>query len=192
MGGQSIQDGDTIRSRSQVDVEGARMRCFDLVSRDEAHDVLLFAVERAAREAVLRRELSTLRARVSDAAASAMIGRSNAMTHVRELIGRAAASRASVSITGEAGTGKDLVARLVHDLSDRAGRPFVTISCTDANDDALATELFGDNARTNGHGRRGLFGDAHGGTLVLNESSAMSPGLRSMIARVPVERMLAL
>ncbi|MDB4899781.1 MAG: Response regulator of zinc sigma-54-dependent two-component system, partial [Gemmatimonadetes bacterium] len=84
--------------------EALRLGAFDLVRRDESIDGVLFAVERAAQEGTLRRELAMLRARVSDAAEGALIGRSGAMTRVRELIGRAAASRMTVLVTGEQGT----------------------------------------------------------------------------------------
>src|SRR6187200_355073 len=86
----------------------------DVVDPASGEHALLAAIARAAREGHLRRELAMLRARVGDAAQHALIGRSPAIARVRELVGRAAASRVPVLVTGEAGTGKDIVARLVH------------------------------------------------------------------------------
>jgi two-component system response regulator HydG len=165
-----------------------RLGAFDLVHRADDVDAVLFAVERAAQEGLLRREVAMLRARVSDAAAEALIGRSGVMTRVRELIGRAASSRMTVLVTGEPGTGKDVVARLVHDLSDRAGRPYVTVSCSGADAEALEAELFGALGGDDDVARRGLFEEARGGTLVLDDITGLPPALRARLARVLVER----
>jgi DNA-binding NtrC family response regulator len=167
-----------------------RLGALDLVYRADDIDAVLFAVERAAQEGLLRREVAMLRARVSDVASEALIGRSAAMTRVRELIGRAAASRMTVLVTGEPGTGKDVVARLVHDLSDRAGRPYVTVSCSGVDAEALEAELFGtprDEIGGGGAGR-GLFEEARGGTLVLDDVVGLPAALRTRLARVLAER----
>ncbi len=168
--------------------DGLRLGAFDSVARGGDTDTLLFAVERAAREGVLRRELAMLRARSSDASATSLVGRSGAMIRVRELIGRAAASRMTVLVTGEEGTGKDVVARLVHDLSDRAARPFVTIACNGTDGMALEVELFGSGRTAGGLARCGLFEEARGGTLVLDEVSDVPHSLRVRLARVLAER----
>ncbi len=168
--------------------DALRLGAFDSIMRGGDTDTLLFAVERAAREGVLRRELAMLRARSSDQANEAFIGRSGAMIRVRELIGRAAASRMTVLVTGEAGTGKDVVARLVHDLSDRSARPFVTIACNNTAANALEGELFGTGRSAGGLARCGLFEEARGGTLVLDEVSDVPHSLRVRLARVLAER----
>lgn len=165
-----------------------RLGAFDLVRRGDDIDTLFFAVERAAQEGLLRREVAMLRARVSDVAAESLIGRSSAMTRVRELIGRAAASRMTVLVTGEAGTGKDVVARLVHDLSDRAGRPYVTVSCGGVDAEVLEADLFGAAKSDDAPARRGLFEEARGGTLVLDDITEMAPELRARLAQVLAER----
>jgi DNA-binding NtrC family response regulator len=110
------------------------------------------------------------------------------MARVRELIGRAASSRMTVLVTGEPGTGKDVVARLVHDLSDRAGRPYVTVSCSGVDADALEAELFGAHREDGGPARRGLFEEARGGTLVLDDVTGLPPTLRARLAQVLAER----
>ena len=166
------------------------------VLRCGAHEVLdraagdlavLVAVERAAREGQLRREVAMLRARVGDAK-STLIGRSSAIAGVRELVGRAAASRAPVLIIGEPGTGKDMVAQLVHDLSDRASRPFVTVRCGHSDPDVLERELFGRIRAEGAPARAGLLEDARGGTIVLDDASSLPAALRSQLARVSTSR----
>lgn len=168
--------------------DGLRLGAFDVVEREAGVDALLFAVDRAAREGIMRRELALLRARVGEAAQAALIGKSPAMDRVRELVGRAAATRMTLLVTGEAGTGKDIVARLVHDLSDRAARPYVSVRCGGVPADALEAELFGSNPDGDGPVRRGLFEEARGGTLVLEEVTEIPAALRARLARVLAER----
>ena len=157
---------------------------------DPASDeqALLAAVERAARDRQLRRELAMLRARVGDAVQHALVGRSAAMARVREQIGRGAASIAPVLVTGEAGAGKDVVARLVHDLSDRAARPLVTVRCASQDPDALERELFGSAGDAGTRGRAGLLEEARGGTIVLDDAPALSAALRAQLARASTSR----
>lgn len=167
--------------------DGLRLGAFDLLERDADSDALLFAVERAAREGSLRRELAQLRARVGEVAERTLVGRSGAVMRVRELVGRAAGSRMTVLVTGEAGTGKDTVARLVHDLSDRAGQPFVSVRCAGADADALEAELFG-TSRGGTLARPGLFEEARGGTLVLDEVTDVPAAVRERLAQALAER----
>ena len=160
----------------------------DVIDPASGDHVVLTAIERAAREVELRRELAMLRARVGDAAQHALIGRSAAIGRVRELVGRAAASRVPVLVTGEAGTGKDIVARLVHDLSERASRPLVTIGCAATDAATLEVELFG---HTDGDGegaRAGLLEEARGGTIVLEDAPALPVALRAQLARAAASR----
>ncbi|MFL5617074.1 MAG: sigma-54-dependent transcriptional regulator [Gemmatimonadaceae bacterium] len=155
----------------------------DVVDPTSSEPVLLAAIERAAREGQLQRELAMLRARIGDAAQHALIGRSTAMARVRELIGRAAASRAPVVVTGEAGTGKDVVARLVHDLSERATRAVITVRCAGTDARAIELELFGRAAGDGVRARAGLLEEARGGTIVLEDASALPVALRTQLAR---------
>ncbi|HEX7979696.1 MAG TPA: sigma 54-interacting transcriptional regulator, partial [Gemmatimonadaceae bacterium] len=114
-------------------------------------------------------------------------GRSAGMAHVRELIGRAAGSRVPVVIAGEAGTGKDVVARLVHDLSDRATRPFATVRCGESDEASLARDLFG--TTESGHSHAGLLERVRGGTVVLEDASSLSHALRAQLSRVGLTRL---
>jgi DNA-binding NtrC family response regulator len=167
--------------------DALRQGASDVVDASAEPYVLLAAVERAARDGQLRRELSMLRARLGEASQRALIGRSAAMAHVRELIGRAAGSRMPVVIAGEAGTGKDVVARLVHDLSERASRPYAMVRCSEVEQESLARELFG--TTDGGSSRAGLLERVRGGTVVLEDASSLSHALRAQLSRVGVTRL---
>ena len=168
--------------------EAARLASCEVVDRAAGDEALSVAVERAVRDGQVARELAMLRARVGDAAEQALVGRSSAMARVRELVGRAAGSRAPVLVTGEPGTGKDAVARLVHDLSARASRPCVTVRCGGADSLALELELFGRAATDGEPARAGLLEEARGGTVVLEDASAIPHALRAKLARAAATR----
>jgi DNA-binding NtrC family response regulator len=167
--------------------DALRQGASDVVDAAAQDHVLLAAVERAARDGQLRRELSMLRARLGETSQQALVGRSAGMAHVRELIGRAAGSRMAVVIAGESGTGKDVVARLVHDLSERSSRPFATVRCNEPDQESLARELFG---TTDGsYSNAGLLERVRGGTVVLEDAAALSPALRAKLSRVGLTRL---
>ena len=164
-----------------------RARCAEGAERraeGDDVDVLLLA-DGAMRDARLREELAMLRARVGDAAQRALVGRSSAIAQVREVAGRAARSRVPVLVTGEAGVGKDVVARLIHDSSERAARPFITVRCADSDASAIERELFGD-----GSAGLGALEEVRGGTVVLEDATAMSVALRAQLARAATARSL--
>jgi DNA-binding NtrC family response regulator len=163
--------------------DAIRLGARDVVARDAGGEALLVAVERAAQEERDRRELATLRARVGDEAREALVGSSSSMMMVRELVGRAAASRRTVLVTGEAGSGKSTVARLVHELSGRAARPFVIARCQGRDAGALEAELFGGE-------REGLLERARGGTLVLDEAGSLSRARYARLAAMLTERVV--
>ena len=116
---------------------------------------------------------------------------SPAMQEVVSSIGRAASSRATVLIRGESGTGKELVARALHEQSDRASGPFVPISCAALSETLLESELFGHekNAFTGAAAeRKGRFELAHGGTLFLDEIGDVSGAVQVKLLRVLQQR----
>jgi len=116
---------------------------------------------------------------------------SPAMQEILSTVGRAAASRATVLIRGESGTGKELVARALHEQSDRAAGPFVPISCAALSETLLESELFGHekNAFTGAAAeKKGRFEMAHGGTLFLDEIGDISGAVQVKLLRVLQQR----
>jgi DNA-binding NtrC family response regulator len=125
--------------------------------------------------------------------ADTLIGDSGEMREVHKLIGRAAATASTVLITGETGTGKELVARLLHESSDRARQPFVAVNCAAIPRDLLESELFGHvkGAFTGAvSDRQGAFQRAAGGTLLLDEIGDMSLDMQAKLLRVLEERVV--
>jgi DNA-binding NtrC family response regulator len=134
----------------------------------------------------LREEVRQLRAQVAPRPGG-MVGESEAMRELRARLGRVAASALPVLVAGETGTGKELVARAVHEASERAAGPFVAENCGAIAEGLLASELFGHEAGAfTGAARahRGLFERAHGGTVFLDEVGEMPPRVQAMLLRV--------
>ncbi len=120
-----------------------------------------------------------------------LVGSSETMRKLREMVERAAAVEATVLITGESGTGKELVARGVHDASPRAGKPFVALNCGVLPGNVVQSELFGHEkgAFTGATARRrGLVELAHGGTLFLDEIGELVPEIQVMLLRLLEEK----
>ena len=120
-----------------------------------------------------------------------IVGKSSAIQAVLNLVNKVAGTDANILIYGESGTGKELVARAIHDHSQRASKPFVPVDCVSMPDALLESELFGHErgAFTGAHAAKsGLFETAHGGTVFLDEVSGMSQTLQSRLLRVLQER----
>jgi len=174
-------------------VEAMKLGAFDYVNKPFRTQELLLALRRALAETELRREVARLRARSSDGVRSRIIGKTPPMQRVFDLIERVAPTRATVLVVGETGTGKELVARAIHDVSDRARKPFVPVNCSALTETLLESELFGHlkGAFTGAvHSKRGLFEAARGGTLFLDEISTISPAIQVKLLRVLQERVI--
>jgi two-component system response regulator PilR (NtrC family) len=120
-----------------------------------------------------------------------LVGRSEAMRQVRELIEKVARSMAPVLVQGESGTGKELVARGIHDVSARAGQPFVAVNCGAIPENLLEAEFFGyrKGAFTGAaEDRAGFFQAAHGGTLFLDEIGDLPLAMQTKLLRAIQER----
>src|SRR5262249_10296326 len=149
--------------------------------------------EKSLETVALRREVVALRTRQGrDYGFDAIVGASPAMTHVKELLAKVAASPAStVLLTGETGTGKDLAAKAIHYNSSRAARPFVNITASALPEPLLESELFGHERGAFTDARqqkRGLFEMADGGTVFLDEIGEMTLGLQAKLLRFLEEK----
>jgi DNA-binding NtrC family response regulator len=156
-------------------------------------DEVAVTVEQALETSHLRREVRAYRTSQSrEFSFDSIIGQSPSMMTVKALLERVAASPAStVLLTGETGTGKDLVAKAIHYHSDRASRPFVNITCSALPEQLLESELFGHERGAFTDARqqkRGLFETADGGTVFLDEIGEMTPGLQSKLLRFLEEK----
>jgi two-component system, NtrC family, response regulator HydG len=173
-------------------IEAMRHGAYDYLIKPVRSEDLLRVIERAVREAALRRELARLREQVlQEYSFHQIIGKSSAMRDLFDLIRRVADTPTNVLITGESGTGKELVAKALHYNSDRRDAPFVPVNCAAIPDALLESELFGHvrgsftDAKTD---RRGLFEEAQNGTLFLDEISELPLMLQAKLLRTIQER----
>ncbi|CAN5824405.1 sigma-54-dependent response regulator transcription factor ZraR [soil metagenome] len=142
----------------------------------------------------LRTKIRTVLARrepVLGPGAARIAGTSTLMREVIRSIARVAPTESTVLLRGATGTGKELVARAIHEESQRRGRPFVAVNCSALAEGVLESELFG-HARGSFTGavsdRKGLFEEANAGTLFLDEVGDVSPGMQAKLLRVLQER----
>jgi DNA-binding NtrC family response regulator len=166
-------------------VKATRLGALDFVEKPVSLDRLLLTLRNALRTSHLERENTELRRFWQDEVA--LIGDSAPMAALRALVEKAAPTHVPILILGENGTGKELVARAVHELSPRADRPFVRMNCAAVPADLVESELFGHEkgSFTGATGqRKGRFEQADGGTLFLDEIGDMSPAMQAKVLRV--------
>jgi DNA-binding NtrC family response regulator len=173
-------------------VRGMREGAFDYVTKPVLDDEIIVVVERALEAVRLRTENADLKAQLASARGPRKaIGRDASFLKIFETIDAVAPTRATVLITGESGTGKSLVARMIHEASPRREMPFVEMNCGALPEGLLESELFGHakGAFTGAISARvGRFQAADGGTLFLDEIGTSSPGLQVKLLRVLQER----
>ena len=172
----------------ELAVESMRKGAFDFLTKPFLPEVIRATAARAEEHTRLLRENSRLKNAVLRLEGSSeLIGRSRGILRVREQIARVAPTNATVLITGETGTGKELVARSIHKSSPRAEKPFMAVNCAAFTESLLESELFGHErgAFTGAdRAREGLFEAAHQGTLFLDEVAEMSPAAQAKLLRV--------
>jgi DNA-binding NtrC family response regulator len=173
-------------------VGAIRAGAYDFVTKPVEIEALAIAIRRAAEKRQLRGEVKRLREVVaSTRGRGALIGGSPAMQQIYQLIDQVSTTDATVLITGESGTGKEVVAREIHHRSRRKDAPFVAVNCAAVPEALLESELFGHakgaftDAKT---ARQGLFQQAHGGTLLLDEIGEMALALQPKLLRALQER----
>jgi two-component system nitrogen regulation response regulator NtrX len=166
-------------------VEATQRGAFDFLEKPLDTDRLLLTVRNALAHAVLVGENARLRQAAEDR--YAMVGESPALQVVRELIDKVGPTAARVLITGENGTGKELVARAIHAVSPRRDRPMVEVNCAAIPSELIESELFGHmkGSFTGAFAdRAGRFEQADGGTLFLDEVGDMSLSAQAKLLRV--------
>jgi len=168
-------------------VEAMKLGASDYLTKPVDPDELMVTLERALERRQLLSELDALRHRVGQLQLDDLIGVSPAMQEIFRTVQRIARTDVTVLITGESGTGKELVARAIHNHSSRAKNPFLTVNCSALTETLLESELFG-HAKGAFTGavaaKKGLFEDADGGTLLLDEIGDMEPGAQAALLRV--------
>ena len=165
-------------------VEAIKKGAFDFLEKPLDLNRLLITIRNALERADLITETRVLKRKISKT--NEMIGESDAIVKIKEMIDRVAPTDARVMITGDNGTGKELVARWLHEKSHRAASPFIEVNCAAIPSELIESELFGHEkgAFTSAHKqRKGKFEQAIGGTLFLDEIGDMSLSAQSKVLR---------
>ena len=175
-------------------VQAMRMGAYDYITKPIDTNRLRTILQNASALLGTRTELEVTRRKLRDAGSlGSLVGSSKKMQEIFRLIEMVAPSTASVLITGASGTGKELVARTVHDLSPRHGKPFIPINCAAIPETLIESEVFGHEkgAFTGALERRtGCFELAEGGTLLLDEIGEMPVATQAKLLRVLEDRKL--
>jgi DNA-binding NtrC family response regulator len=173
---------------TQAVIESMRLGAFDFVRKETLPFTLKAVIDAALKaQAEMRAATSAKPQLTVEEHQDSLVGKSEAMAQVFKMVGRVSSSDAPVMITGESGSGKELVARAVHTYSQRNGKSFVAINCAAIPEQLLESELFGHEkgAFTGAVSQRaGRFEQSHGGTLFLDEIGDMPLQLQSKILRV--------
>lgn len=173
-------------------VEALKKGAYDFIEKPLDLNRLLITIKNALEQKNLRvevgrgkQEISSLRKKVAQQK-NQMVGESSAIEHVRDIINKVAPTEARVMITGANGTGKEVVARLLHEGSNRADKPMVEVNCAAIPSELIESELFG-HIKGSFTGaikdRAGKFEQADGGTLFLDEIGDMSMGAQTKVLR---------
>ncbi|MBI2389721.1 MAG: sigma-54-dependent Fis family transcriptional regulator [Deltaproteobacteria bacterium] len=184
----------TAHSTVEAALDAMRRGAYDFVAKPFQTAELRLLVGRALEKSAIVRENALLRAQLAEARPEDpldLLGKSAPMRAIADLIRRVAPSRTTVLVTGESGTGKERIARAFHSCSDRASKPFLVVNCGALPENLMESELFGHErgAFTGAAVRHlGLFREADGGTLLLDEIGELPLNLQVKLLRVLQER----
>ncbi len=162
----------------EMAVNAIQLGAYDFIEKPFKSDRLLLMVARALEQAKLKKENRELRLLSGAGMASDLIGTSPAICQIRQAIERVAPTGSRVLITGYPGVGKEVAARMIHRLSRRAEKPYISLNCAVLESGRIEAELFGDDRS------KGVLEEAHGGTLFLDEISDMPLDTQSRIVRL--------
>src|SRR6185295_4927957 len=166
-------------------VASIKKGAYDFIEKPFKADRLIHVVGRALEAARLRREVQELRLKAGDD--SEMVGNSSAISQLRQVIDKIAPTNSRVFVSGPAGSGKEVAARLIHAHSRRSGNAFVAINCATMAPARIESELFGVE-EGDGQRKTGMFELAHNGTLYLDEVADMPLETQGKILRVLVDQ----
>ncbi len=178
----------------QIDlaVEAMRSGAYDFITKPFEHDALVLRLKKALERSHLIRENQRLQTQCrGDFGIDEMVANGPVMQRVFDTIRMVAKTDHTVLITGESGTGKELTARAVHNLSPRSQGPFVAVNCPTIPENILESELFGYKKGAFTHAvqnKIGLFQEAHGGTIFLDEIGDISTAIQTKLLRVLQEK----
>ena len=174
-------------------VRAIKMGAYDFIEKPLSLEKTVLVVRNALRQRDLEAENRVLRAKVDSQQQNTMVGESPAMMHLREQVSRAAPTNGRVLILGENGTGKELVARTIHQSSRRKSGPFIEVNCAAIPEELIESELFG-HARGAFTGavadKQGRFEQANAGTIFLDEIADMSLKTQAKVLRVLQEQVM--
>ncbi|HEO70813.1 MAG TPA: sigma-54-dependent Fis family transcriptional regulator, partial [Candidatus Hydrogenedentes bacterium] len=178
----------TAHGSVETAIEAMKLGAADYIMKPFKNDEIRLLVRRAIEQRnLLRENLALRRDQATRGEITNIIGKSTPIEEVRNMIRRVATLPSTIAVHGESGVGKELVARAIHALSDRAGKPFVAINCGGIPENLLESELFGHKkgAFTGAlDDKEGLFVVADGGTLFLDEIGEMPLNLQVRLLRV--------
>ena len=167
-------------------VSAIQRGAYDFIEKPFKADRLLLVAERALETSNLKREVTELKKRSGDPVE--LIGTSVAVSQLKQAIDKIAPTNSRVMILGPSGSGKELVARLIHRKSTRAGGPFVVLNAAAITPERMEVALFGTESAASHERKVGALEEAHGGILYLDEVADMPRGTQSKILRVLVDQ----